>query len=334
MMLSAIFQGAGRPLALETRPIPKPGPGQALIRVHRCGICGSDLHMTCGSPFDWPTGAALGHEYAGEVVETGDSGALKPGDRVTAIPMSACGHCPACLAGQPLLCAEFSPMSGGYSEYTLIEQRLAFILPASLTYDDGALVEPLAAALRGIQKLGNIAGARVAVIGAGGIGAGAIFWLRQLGATHIAAITRSNRAAALAATFGATLLTTGENLAGRLTETLGGPPDIVVEAAGVPGLLQLALDLIRPGGTILSLGGSTTPDPIMPALAMWKETRLLFSVAYGPAEFRQTLDTLATNTAPRAMIGETIPLTVLPERFDSMRHGSHPAKIMVNPQTA
>ena len=331
-MLSTIFQGAGRQLALEDRPIPKPGPGQALIRVHRCGICGSDLHMTCGSPFDWPAGMALGHEYAGEVVEAAGDGVLRPGDRVTALPMAACGQCPACVAGQPLHCPKFRPMCGGYSQYMLIEQRFAFKLPDALTYEDGALVEPLAAALRGIQKLGNLSGARVAVIGAGGIGAGAIFWLRHLGAGPIAAIARSGRAGALAAILGATLLTTGDDLAARLAETLGGPPGIVVEAAGVPGLLQQALDLVRPGGTILSLGGSTAPDPILPALAMWKEIRLLFSAAYGPAEFRQTLDALATTTTPRAIIGETIPLTALPERFEAMRHGGHPAKVMVDPQ--
>ncbi|MCB5946073.1 alcohol dehydrogenase catalytic domain-containing protein, partial [Acidocella sp. KAb 2-4] len=305
-----------------------------LIRVCRCGICASDLHMTSGGPMDVPAGTVLGHEYAGEVVEAGQDGWLRAGDRVTALPLSACGHCPACLAGQPLHCPAFRPMAGGFGQYTLVDQRFAMRLPDSLSFADGALVEPLAAALRGIRKLEPLAGARVAVIGAGAIGASAIFWLRRLGAGRLASITRSRRAEALVAEMGAdALLTTGDDLPSRLAAVLGGPPDIVVEGAGAPGLLQQALDLIRPGGSILSLGGCTTPDPILPALAMWKEARFLFSVAYGTSEFQQALATLeAGATAPRGMIGETISLSELPSRFEALRHGSHAAKIMVDPQ--
>src|SRR5437879_9524710 len=102
-MRSTIFHGAGQPLAIEDLPIPTPGAGQALIRVERCGICASDLHMTSGSAFDLPIGTALGHEYSGEVVEVGKGESwLRVGDRVTALPMSTCGECAACCSDTPL----------------------------------------------------------------------------------------------------------------------------------------------------------------------------------------------------------------------------------------
>ncbi|HTZ69016.1 MAG TPA: alcohol dehydrogenase catalytic domain-containing protein [Acetobacteraceae bacterium] len=331
-MLSAIFEAVGAPLVVRERPMPKPRAGQALIRVCRCGICASDLHMTGGGPFGVPIGSILGHEYAGEVVDTGEDGWLRPGDRVTALPLTACGQCAACRANTPLHCPSFGMMAGGYAQYTLIDQRYAFRLPSSLSFEDGALVEPLAAALRGVRKLA-VKDARVAVIGAGALGAAALFWLHRESPAALVAIARSERNAALAHAMGAvTLLSLGANLPERLTEALGGAADIVVECAGAPGSLQRALDLVRPGGSILSLGGCVKPDTLLPALAMWKEVRILFSAAYGCDEFRHTLDLLNRGTAPpHDMIAETIALSELPARFEAMRqHGSR-GKTLVDP---
>lgn len=333
-MRSAIFVEPGKPLAIEDVQMPRPAAGQAVIRVCRCGICASDLSMTSGSPFDMPCGTAPGHEYAGEVVETGEDVSLKVGDRVTAIPIGSCGTCPACRADAPLQCQTFRSMAGGYSEYTLVDARAAFLLPEALSFEDGALVEPLASSHRGVAKLDVGPESRVAVFGAGAIGAGAIFWLKQRGAGKVVAIARSRRGAGLVDTMGAdALLTTGEDLAGEIAEALGGAPQIVVDGAGAPGILQQAIECIGWNGTILSLGGCMKPDPILPLLGMVKEATIRFSVAYGASDFRTTLDTLdAGHLEPRAMVGDTIGLAELPERFEAMRTGSHAAKVMVDPQ--
>jgi threonine dehydrogenase-like Zn-dependent dehydrogenase len=332
-MRSAIFEAAGQPLAIMERPIPRPSPGQALIRVCRCGICSSDLAMTAGSAFDMPAGAAPGHEYAGEVMEAGSKSGLKAGDRVTALPIASCGECSACRADAPLQCTQFRSMAGGYSEYALIDGRASFRLPDALSFEDGALVEPLASALRGVNTLDIRPDSRIAVFGAGAIGAGAIFWLRRRSAGRIAAIARSRRGEELVGLMGADgLVTTGDTMAGDVTELLGGPPDIVIDAAGVTGILQQAIDLIGWNGTILSLGGCMKPDPIVPFFGMIKETTIRFSVAYGRSEFRHVLDTLeAGHCEPRAMVGDTIGLSDLPARFEAMRSGSHAAKVMVDP---
>ena len=333
-MRSAIFDKAGTPLVIEERAIPQASAGQAVIRVCRCGICASDLAMTSGSPFDMPAGSAPGHEYAGEVVEAGADSGLKIGDRVTALPISSCGACAACQADAPLQCRDFRAMAGGYSEYALIDGRTAFRLPETLDFADGALVEPLASSLRGIRKLALGKQTRVAVMGVGAMGAGAIYWLRRLGAGPIAAIARSNRGADLAGTMGADgFITSGEGMGERLAQVLGGAPDIVIDAAGAPGIMQQAIDLVGWNGTVLSLGGCMKPDPIVPFFGMLKEATIRFSVAYGHQDFRRTLDALdAGHLEPRAMVSETIGLSQLPERFEALRVGSHGAKVMVDPR--
>ena len=333
-MRSAVFVEAGQPLVIETREMPRPGLNQALIRVERCGICGSDLHMTSGSPFDVASGTALGHEYAGEVVELGPGESrLKIGDRVTAVPISGCGECPACLADTPLHCASMTSMQGGYGEFTLVDQRQAVRLPELLSFADGALVEPLASALRGVRRLKLDADTRVAVIGAGAIGAASIFWARRRGAGRIATIARTQRNAELAGTMGSdAFLTTGEDIVARLHEALGGAPDIVIEGAGAPGAIQQGVELVKVGGTILSLGGCIKPDSFMPVIAMAKEVNLQFSVAYGLSEFQEAVTAFdGDRISPRAMVGETISLAELPARFEAMRSNSHAAKVMVNP---
>ncbi len=334
-MRSAIFVAAGQPLVIEDRPVPVPGPHRALIRVHRCGICGSDLHMTSGSAFDVACGTALGHEYAGEVVEVGPGVAnIAIGDRVTALPMAGCGQCAACIADMPLHCVALESMAGGYGEYTLIDARRAIRLPQTLTFEDGALVEPLASALRGVRRLQGLGPQmRVAVLGAGAIGASAAWWARRLNAGPIAMIARTARNQDLAAAMGAdAFLTVGDDLPEQLDKALGGPPDVVIEAAGSAGAIQQSINLVRNGGTVLTLGGCIRPDSIMPAIAMFKDITLQFSVAYGLADFMQCIATLDSGAVePRALVGETIPLAALPERFEALRQGSHAAKIMVDP---
>jgi (R,R)-butanediol dehydrogenase/meso-butanediol dehydrogenase/diacetyl reductase len=127
-------------------------------------------------------------------------------------------------------------------------------------------------------------------------------------------------------------VTSGDDLSARLQEALGGAPDIIIECIGVPGALQQAIELVRTGGEILSLGGSTAPDTIMPVLAMMKEVRIQFSVAYSPADFRYVLDTMANGGGILGQIAaETITLDELPTRFEAMRTGSNPARVMVAP---
>jgi L-iditol 2-dehydrogenase len=145
-MQAARLYGPGE-MAVETVARPVAGPGEVLVRVEMAGICGSDRHMFRG---EYPTAlpVTLGHEFCGIVEAVGEGGRLRPGDRVTADPNIGCGHCGACRAGRPNLCATLQAIGvtrdGGFAEYVVMPQSQAIVLPAGLDPRHGAFSEPLA----------------------------------------------------------------------------------------------------------------------------------------------------------------------------------------------
>jgi len=333
-MKAAIFAGVGKPVTIENVPDPTPGPGEVVVKVGRCGICGSDLHLTESRDFSLPPGTALGHETCGEVVALGSAvSQLKIGDRISAMAVAGCGTCAACLAGHPYACKQMRPMMGGFGEYTLASADCATRLPASLSLEEGALVEPLAAALRSVTMSRLAPGDRVLVLGAGSMGLGTIFWARRLGAGKIVAVARSQWREALAMEMGASaFFVSDDQLAQKAYQALGGAPDIVFEAAGAPGMVAQAIELVRPRGTVLIEGGCAQSDRFIPFAAMCKEVCMQFSIAYTLNDFHFTVDTLERGAIePRSMITETLPLAAMPAALESLRRGNRQCKVMIDP---
>lgn len=333
-MKAAVFRKLGALLAIEVVPDPSPGPGQIVVRVCRCGICGSDLHMTEDPMFGLPPGAILGHEYAGEVVAVGrEVERVRMGDRVAVMPLHGCWRCASCLAGEPAWCSQMRIEGGGYGEYSLASEAQCLTLPRTVTLEEGALVEPLAVGLHGVSVAQMAPGARVLVIGAGPIGLAATFWARRLGAGRIAVTASSNRRAALAQTMGATVfIDPADSSAQAVSRALGGLPDIVFECAGKPGLLARSIDYVRPRGTVVVLGLCTALDPLVPFALVTKEARIQPAALYGMRDFEVAADALATHAdVARAMITDTVGLDVMPAAFEALRQRSHQCKVMVNP---
>ena len=337
-MKAAIFKKPGTPVVIETVPDPTPGEGQVVIKVNRCGICGSDVHLTSSQagPFGYPENAPLGHEFAGQVVALGKGvETLKVGDAITAFPFSGCGRCATCLAGRPNFCREFAGMVGGMAEYLLVNERTALRLPAGMALADGALVEPLAVGLHGVALARLSPGARVQVIGAGTVGLSVVYWAKRLGAGKIVVSATSRRREALARQMGADAFvapSAGEDLAALVARELSGPPDVVFECAGQVGLLGQAVHCVKPQGDVVSLGFCTSPDAVLPALATWKEVRILFSMTYSVQEFAYVAESLAAgNVVPRALITSTVSLKEFPATLDALRGPSEQVKVMVDP---
>ncbi|WP_313807617.1 alcohol dehydrogenase catalytic domain-containing protein [Sphingobium sp.] len=336
-MKAAVFKRAGMPLVVETVDDPTPRAGEAVIKVQRCGVCGTDLHMTSGHGNDFPDNSVIGHEYCGEIVALGKGvDHLKLGQFVTAMPVGGCGQCQACLAGYPMACMRMEGRVGGFGEYMRIAAQSSVILPETLSAADGALVEPLAVGLRGVRLARMQPGARVAVLGAGSIGLAAIYWARLLGAGKIVAISRSARRADLAVQMGASgFETLGEGEGERIASALGGMPDIVLECTGAIGMTQKAIELVAPGGMLVSLGFCTSPDPILPSLATWKQVTIKFSFAYDLREFQHCADMLgAGHVEPRLMISKTVGLDAFPDLFEALRAGANETKVHVDPWSA
>jgi (R,R)-butanediol dehydrogenase/meso-butanediol dehydrogenase/diacetyl reductase len=331
-MKAAVFRDFNGPLAIEEIAEPLPAVDQVLIRVARCGICGSDLHMTREPALGIQPGAVLGHEFSGEVVELGAQvQGFKVGDRVAVAPVRGCGRCPSCLNGEPAWCESMLLQGGGYAELVVAADRQCLKLPAQTSVEDGALVEPLAVALHGVALSGMSQGARVLVLGAGPIGLAVAFWARRLGATDVAVVDLVPLQAERALRLGAThFVPGGEDVVSRVNIVLGGMPEVVFECVGMPGVLAQALEHVRPRGTIVMLGLCTTTDGFVPFRAVVKEVRLLASAFYSMHEYHKSLDMLEGGDAvPRDLITDTVPLAALPWVFESLRHRTSQCKVLV-----
>lgn len=249
-MKAAVFHGVKKPLTVEDIPEPEPaGPHDVVVRVARCGICGSDLHISEDPIFGVPAGVVLGHEYSGEVVATGpEVKAVKTGDLVSVNPLSSCGECAACLAGDFALCGSMIVGGGGYGQYSLVREHQCVRLPERVSVEDGALVEPMAVGLRAVNLARMHSGARVMILGAGPIGLAVIFWAHRMGAGKIAVTASSSRREGLAMEMGAsTFVTPGENPVEDVNKVLGGPPEIVFECVGKVGWSSAVSNMSSPG---------------------------------------------------------------------------------------
>jgi (R,R)-butanediol dehydrogenase/meso-butanediol dehydrogenase/diacetyl reductase len=333
-MRAAVFKKLRTPLVVETLPDPSPGNHEVVVEVCRCGICGSDLHLTEDAIFGVPPDVVLGHEYAGRVADVGrDVDRRLIGEHVAVFPVHGCGHCATCLAGNPTWCSKFRFDGGGYGQYSLAEPHQLVRLPRTLSLADGALVEPMAVSLHGVKLAQPQPGARVLIVGAGPIGLAAAYWSRRLGAGRIAVTAGSSRRAALALTLGAHVFVDPADASPAAVEAaLGGPPDIVYECVGKPGLIQRCIEYCRPRGTIVVLGLCTPPDTIMPFPLVVKELKIQASAFYEVRDFELAADVLdREGDAPRAMVTDLVGLDAMPAAFEALRQRSTQCKVLVDP---
>ncbi len=333
-MRAVVMQGLHKPLAVETLPDPVPGAGEVVVKVGRCGICGSDLHMTEDPAYGKVSGDVLGHEFAGEVVAIGKGAeGLALGDLVSVIPLQSCGVCASCQAGEVAWCDKFGLQGGGYAEFAVTKPNQCIRLPQSASLADGAIIEPLAVALHGVNMSGLKTGDRVLILGAGPIGLAVAFWARRAGASDVViqdvATHQQDRALAMGATgFAVDPL----DPVGGAERSLGGKADIVFECVGLPGLIAQAVDQVRNRGTILLLGLCTRPDTFNSFAMLSKEVRLITSAFFTRQEYETALDALDAGAAePRLLVTDTISLGDTPARFEALRTRTHDCKVLISP---
>jgi L-iditol 2-dehydrogenase len=336
-MKAAIYPGHGKPVFIADMPDPAPGPDDVVIKVARCGVCGTDLSMTKGEMWDYGPGSQLGHEYAGEITAIGKNvEGFKIGEKITAVPSLSCGHCEACAHGNPVLCRNKSGTAmTGFADYARLPASVAVKLPNTLSLADGALVEPLAVSLYGVRNSGIQPGDRVLVLGGGTVALYAIYWARRLGAGRIVAMSRSARRRDLILQMGAdAFLSYGENEIAEVTEALGGTPQIVYECVGSEGMLGKAVMHANIYGKIVSLGFCTHADPVMPALASYKCLTMQFLVGYTMRDFLYIADQMDKgHTDPKAIITGEAPLADLPAVFEKLRGPNNETKMHICPGT-
>ena len=343
-MKAAVFHELGKPLAIETVATPQAGPGELVLKVHYCGICGSDLHATHPGAFVVPDGTILGHEFAGEIVESAVPG-WKVGEMVTALPNNACTDCRAaglgsCKDDLGILCPRntltgFHPSAqGAYAEYIKVSAKEALRLPSAVKSREGATAEPLAVGLHAVTK-GKVAmGDRVLVLGGGPIGLAVAVFAKLAGARDVIlseyAPARREAAGAMGAT--AVIDPAKEEIGPAFLARAGAAPDIIFDCVGAPGTIQTCVDLSRPFGRMVVVGVCMIEDKLLPMSAIFKELNMQFVLGYGRPDWRLVLDLLDSGRVdPRPMITDEISLEQLPSGFEALRKPSTQIKVLVRP---
>lgn len=328
-----------RKLAEAELPAPEPGPGEVAVDVAFCGICGSDLHML-PSPAISP-GTVMGHEFSGTVsaLGTGVEG-WSVGDRVCVLPGTACGACPACLARHEHLCAEatirghgLGGRQGAYAERIAVDAASLFALPDGVPDEHGALVEPLAVGVHAARLAGADPTGPVCVLGAGPIGVMTALALRAEGFERLLVVEpgESRRARIEALGFEAVPL---EGVHGAVIGAFAGElPAAVLECAGHPSALGLALELVRPRGTAVAVGVLEEPVPVNQLLLILKEALVRGAFAYQREDFARAIELLDGGGMPAdELVTEVIPLGDAQAMFEELvRPGTDQLKVLLKP---
>jgi len=263
-MKAAILRGPRR-VEFGNRPDPSPRAGEVLVRVNAVGICGSDLHIYRDGGFGDIVVDDLvqGHEPAGEVVAVGAGvKRLKTGDRVAIEPGIYCGCCEPCLTGRPNICPDVRYLSarsidGAFCEYLSRPEHTLLTLPDSLSFEEGALLEPLSVSIHAVRASRLRIGDHVAVVGAGSIGLTLLQAARCAGATRVYVFDRLEHRLEAAKRLGADEVGNVDeiNPLEALSEwTKGRLCDRVFEAGGAADSYSLALKMPALGGTIVLVG--------------------------------------------------------------------------------
>ena len=333
-MKAVTFQALHTPLALEDIPDPTPEAGEVVVKVGRCGICGSDLHMTEDAAYGCKHGDVLGHEFAGEVVGTGrEVTGLRTGDLVSVIPLKSCGHCEHCRKGEVQWCEQFGLQGGGYAEYAVTRPNQCVKLGPDLSLADGAIIEPLAVALHGVNLSGLQQGDKVLVLGAGPIGLAVAFWCKRMGAGKVAVQDVVDAQEQRALDMGADVFVVDPaDPVGSAERGLGGKADIVFECVGIPGLIEQAVSQVKNRGTILLLGLCTKPDTFNSFAMLSKEVRLVTSAFFTVPEYEASLEALAQGAIePRLLVTDTISLADTPQVYESLKRRTNQCKVLIAP---
>ena len=248
---------------------PAPASREVLIRVRVVGICGSDVHGYQGKTGRRNPPMIMGHEIAGDVVATGDAVTkVTVGDRVAVDPVIYCNQCAYCAAGQTNICKnrrvvgvsiQNETINGAMAELIAVPEHVVNRLPDDLTYEQGALIDPLAVAVHGVKMAGNLENKRVAIIGAGQIGLFALQSCIAFGAESTTVIDISDSRLSVAKDLGADAVlnaasfTAGKRDFKEACQAAGGF-DVVIEAVGAEQTIQQSLYLVKSGGIVVLMG--------------------------------------------------------------------------------
>jgi L-iditol 2-dehydrogenase len=316
------------PFTVNIRETDKPEAGlnEVLIKVKATSICGSDLHAYRGThPFRNPP-VILGHELAGEVEQVGTGvKMIRVGEAVTVEPWKHCGRCPYCLEGKYNLCTGKQAMGttawqGSFAEYVVAPEGVVHKLPQGVSYEEGALVEPLAVGVHTVGEARVRLGESVVVLGAGSIGLMILTCLRVAGATKLIITDIENFNLKLAAQFGATeTVNVKEKSVQEVVDKVTGGEgvDIAVIAAGEKSLVNEASKIAKKSGRIVVPAIFEQSPEVDMFKIVYGEQNIQGSWAYIGKDFNVAIDLLALGKIDlKPLISHHFPLDDAEKAFD------------------
>lgn len=324
---------------------PRPGPGEALVAVRACGICGSDLHALVyadelmssaresGAPisFDPTRDYIMGHEFTGEVVELGPECAgvpVGPGDLVTSLPIALTA------TGIEPVGAYSNKYNGAYADLMRLTAGMCLRVPNGLDHRRAALTEPMSVGRHAVARSAITPNEAAVVLGAGPVGLAVIAELRRIGVETIVASDYSPRRRAVALAMGASVAVDPAHEAPMdvWQREDGRRVPVVFDAIGVPGTLSAAILAAPAMGRVCVVGSCMQTDTLRPVLAQAKQLTVVFSFAYDPFEFGDTLRAIAEGEIDVSpMITGVCGIDGVPAAFDALGHPDDHVKVLVEP---
>jgi L-iditol 2-dehydrogenase len=329
-------------IRIEDMDVPEPKDNEALLKIKAVGVCGSDVHFfEVGRIGDFivKEPLILGHECAGEVVEIGRNvSKVKIGDRVAVEAGVPCRKCEYCRTGRYNLCKDVTflatpPFHGAYREYMTHAEDFLFKLPDNMSYEEGAMIEPLSvgtyAAERGNVNIRNT----VAIIGAGTIGLMTLQAVKARGATDVIITDLEPFRLDLAKKLGATYTINAKetDAVQRVLELTNGGADVVMEAVGAPVTIQQTIKMAKPGATIVFIGMPTVDDiPLRVVEAICKEIDIKTIFRYANA-YKPAINSVSKGKVDvKSMITTRFPLDKVQEALEyPSKHAGTCIKVMV-----
>lgn len=315
--------------------------GSVVIDVKKAGICGSDIHYwDIGNPET----LVMGHEFCGVVTDPGSRKDLKIGDRVTALPISPCGNCPACLSGNVQYCSEtwnkavgFSLTNpGAYAEKTSIRPDMVIKVPKRITDSEVAMVEPTAVALHAVNLANIKIGDKVLVIGAGIIGAISAMFAKMNGASYVAISETNEKRGKKAVKLNCAnewFDAKDDNFMANSKKKCPNGYDVVIECCGNSAAVATALASVKNGGTVILVGVSLGAINYPSILNVMHELTVKGAIAYTKEEFEQCIDLMASKKIDMLkFVDDIVSLEKTQEAFERLTSGDDSAiKILIDP---
>jgi L-iditol 2-dehydrogenase len=342
-MLAAMIYGV-KDLRVEEVSKPEVEHGEVLAKVKAATTCGTDLKIFqrgyVEGVIKLPT--VFGHEWAGEVVETGEGVAWpKVGMRVRAGNSAPCLRCHMCQRGSFNLCEDMIWLWGAYAEYIKVPTRMVLVnmqeIPQHVSFEEAAITEPLACVLRGAEKANIKLGDSVAIIGAGPIGLLHLLIAEKMGAERIIMTDLVDERLKFARQLGAheTVNAQHEDVVKKtkeLTENYGA--DVVIEAIGQPSTWEQALKMVRKGGTVLEFGGCppNTEIKVSTELLHYGDVTVIGAFHTTPIHFKKALNLIASGTINvKPLITRKMSLAKTKDAFETLTTSKKDVKIAINP---